>query len=71
MKLAAVHAIAGLISEEELREDHVIPNVFDPHVAPAVASAVAAAAVKTGVARVYVDPEEIRQETAKRISGHS
>jgi malate dehydrogenase (oxaloacetate-decarboxylating) len=71
MKLAAVHAIAGLISEEELREDHVIPNVFDPRVAPAVASAVAAAAVKTGVARVYVDPEEIRQETAKRISGHS
>jgi malate dehydrogenase (oxaloacetate-decarboxylating) len=67
MKLAAVHAIAGIITDEELREDYVIPTVFDKRVAPAVAAAVAAAAIKTGVARVIVDPEEIRAKAAARI----
>lgn len=67
MKLAAVHAIAGIISDEELREDYVIPNVFDKRVAPAVAAAVAAAAIKTGVARIVVDPGEVRAKAAARI----
>ena len=67
MKLAAVHAIAGIITDEELREDYVIPPVFDKRVAPAVAAAVAKAAIETGVARVIVDPEEIRAKAAARI----
>lgn len=67
MKLAAVHAIAGIIPDEELREDYVIPTVFDKRVAPAVAAAVAQAAIKTGVARVVVDPETIRANAAARI----
>jgi len=67
MKLAAVYAISELIAEEELREDYVVPEVFDKRVAPAVAAAVARAAIKTGVARVIVDPEEIRIKTAARI----
>ena len=67
MKLAAVHAIAGIIPDEELREDYVIPTVFDKRVAPAVAAAVAKAAIETGVARVVVDPEEIRVKAAARI----
>ena len=67
MKLAAVYAIAELITEEELREDYVVPNVFDKRVAPAVAAAVAAAAIKTGVARITVNPEDIRGRAAARI----
>ncbi|HSJ37742.1 MAG TPA: malic enzyme-like NAD(P)-binding protein [Planococcus sp. (in: firmicutes)] len=51
MKIAAVRAIAGLLEEEALHDDYVIPAPFDPRVAPAVAAAVARAAVETGVAR--------------------
>lgn len=52
MKLAAAQAVAGLISEDEVNEDYVIPSVLDPRVAKAVATAVAAAARKSGVARI-------------------
>ncbi len=68
MKRAAVHAIADLIPEDELREDYIIPGVFDPKVAPAVAAAVAKAAMDTGVARISVDPEEIRRRTTERTA---
>lgn len=51
MKIAAVEAIAGLITADELHEDYVIPKPFDPRVALAVAEAVANAAVETGVAK--------------------
>ena len=52
MKIAAAHALAGLISDEELREDYIIPAPFDPRVGPAVAKAVAQAARDSGVARI-------------------
>ena len=52
MKMAAAHALAGLVSREELRPDYIIPAAFDPRVCPAIAKAVAEAARKTGVARV-------------------
>ena len=52
MKIAAAKAIAGLISDEELRPDYIIPAPFDKRVAPAVAEAVKAAAIKTGVNRI-------------------
>ncbi|MGE5653626.1 MAG: NAD(P)-dependent malic enzyme [Bacillota bacterium] len=52
MKLAAAQAIADLIPADELRDDYVIVDVFDPRVAPAIAKAVAEAARKTGVARI-------------------
>lgn len=68
MKLAAVYAIAELIPAAELREDYVVPNVFDKRVAPVVAAAVADAAIKTGVARHIVDPEEIRVKALARIN---
>ncbi|MBP2645945.1 MAG: NAD-dependent malic enzyme [Firmicutes bacterium] len=67
MKLAAAHAIAGLISEEELAEDYVVPDAFDPRVAPAVAAAVAQAAMETGVARISIEPEMVRKNAAARI----
>jgi len=52
MKVAAAHALAELISDEELSEDYIIPAAFDPRVGPAVAKAVAEAALRTGVARI-------------------
>lgn len=52
MKLAAASALAGLIAEEELREDYIIPRAFDPRVGPAVAKAVAQAARASGAARL-------------------
>ncbi|RBP04400.1 NADP-dependent malic enzyme [Rossellomorea aquimaris] len=63
MKQAAVEAIAALIGEDELNEDYVIPAPFDKRVAPAVAAAVAKSAMETGVARLKVDPEDIRKKT--------
>jgi malate dehydrogenase (oxaloacetate-decarboxylating) len=52
MKIAAAYAISGLISDEELSEDYIIPAAFDKRVGPAVAAAVAEAARKSGVARI-------------------
>ena len=52
MKMAAAEALAGLISDEELSADYIIPYAFDPKVGPAVAGAVAQAAIDSGVARI-------------------
>lgn len=52
MKMAAARAIAGLIPDEELNEENILPKAFDPRIAGAVADAVAQAARESGVARV-------------------
>lgn len=52
MKIAAAKALAGLVSDEELNPDYVIPMAFDPRVGGAVATAVAQAARDSGVARI-------------------
>ena len=52
MKIAAAYALAGLIADEELSEEYIIPAPFDPRVKDAVASAVAQAARESGVARL-------------------
>ncbi len=52
MKMAAAQALAGLISDEELTADYIIPKASDKRVGPAVARAVADAARKSGVARL-------------------
>ncbi|MBO6292353.1 MAG: NAD-dependent malic enzyme [Selenomonas sp.] len=70
MKLAAAHAIAGLISEKELAPDHVITSPFDPRVAPAVAKAVAKAAIETGVARSHdMTPTDVAAHTRALLAG--
>lgn len=51
MKLAAAHALASLISEDELHDENVIVDVFDPRVVERESEAVAKAAIETGVAR--------------------
>lgn len=68
MKVAAAHAIAGLISPEELDEDHVITSPFNPAVAPAVAKAVAEAAIQTGAARSHaMTPEDVASHTRELL----
>ena len=67
MKVAAVWAIVDLIDEKDLREDYVVPDAFDPRVAPAVAAAVAKVAIEKGLARKVVDPEVVKENTMKRV----
>ena len=52
MKMAASYAIAGLVSDDELNKDYILPKAFDERIAPTVAKAVAEAARKSGVARL-------------------
>lgn len=51
MRLAASYAIAGLVKEEELNEEYIIPDPLDKRVVPAVTDAVKNAAIKSGVVR--------------------
>ena len=52
MKIAAAHALASLVSDEELNEDYILPKAMDSRVREAVSSAVAKAARESGVARI-------------------
>lgn len=52
MQIAAVYAIAGLVSDDELNEEYILPRAFDERVVPAVAAAVGKAAKDSGVARI-------------------
>jgi malate dehydrogenase (oxaloacetate-decarboxylating) len=63
MKIAAAKAIASLVGEDELDAEHIIVDPFDKRVGLSVARAVADAALKSGVARVEIDPEEVYIDT--------
>ena len=64
MKIAAAYAIASLISDDELNEEHVITDPFDERVAPQVAAAVAEAAIKSGVAKFTdITPKQVFDHT--------
>ena len=52
MKVAASHALASFIPENELSDENIIPLALDKSVADAVSAAVIEAAKKTGVARI-------------------
>jgi malate dehydrogenase (oxaloacetate-decarboxylating) len=52
MKTAAAYALAGLVGDNELKADYIIPKAFDPRIKDAVAKAVAKAARESGVARI-------------------
>ena len=58
--LAAAHALADLVSDEELKPEYVVVDVFDPRVPHAVAKASAKAAIESGVARVTKLPEQYK-----------
>ncbi len=63
MKIAATHALAGAIPENELNADHILPGGMSFSVPPLVAAAVAQAAIETGNARKEVDPEDVARHT--------
>jgi malate dehydrogenase (oxaloacetate-decarboxylating) len=71
MKLAAAEAIAGVIPEDNLSEDYIIPSVFDERVAPAVAEAVAETAKEGGMARRVQDHAETGWQASRSASGAS
>ena len=52
MKVTAARAIAAIVTDEELREDYIIPGAFDKRVAPAVANAVMECAKREGVSKL-------------------
>ena len=76
MKMAAAHAIAGIVEDSELREDYIIPSVFNRDVAPAVAAAVAEEARAAGTALAgheWASPTARRspaaRQSARRATG--
>ncbi|MDI7741353.1 malic enzyme-like NAD(P)-binding protein [Lysinibacillus fusiformis] len=62
MKLAAVEAIASLVSDQELAEEYIIPKAMDERVALAVAKAVGEAAIQSGVSELF--PQALEDEVA-------
>jgi malate dehydrogenase (oxaloacetate-decarboxylating) len=75
MKMAAAHAIADIVEEGELREDYIIPSVFNRDVAPAVAAAVARDARADGTARAgqevgFAHGDTITGGAAALLDGH-
>ena len=52
MKIACAYALAGLVSDEDLNADYILPKAFDPRVTDAVAKAAAQAAREDDVARI-------------------
>jgi malate dehydrogenase (oxaloacetate-decarboxylating) len=68
MKIAAAHAIASLITEEKLSEKCIITSPLNPRVMPEEAAAVAEAAMKSGVARIKINPREVAEHTKKLVN---
>jgi malate dehydrogenase (oxaloacetate-decarboxylating) len=66
MKLAASYAIASLITPEELSPEYCIPGAFDKRVAAHVACEVAKAAMKSQVAKIKIDAEELKESMMKQ-----
>lgn len=56
MKLAAVEAIASLVSDDELHEEYIVPKSLDERVATVVSKAVGSAAIDSGVSTLFVQP---------------
>ena len=54
MKLAAALAIASLVDEKDLSEEHILPDLFDENVSKKIAEEVALAAIDTGVNRISI-----------------
>jgi malate dehydrogenase (oxaloacetate-decarboxylating) len=67
MEMAAAHALAGIVERSELREDYIIPKPLDKRVVPMVAAAVAEAAMRSGVARITVKPDEVADHARARV----
>ena len=67
MKLAVAHAIAGLVTEEDIAAGTVIPSPFDERVAEESAVASATAAVASGVARIPLEGAPLRARIREQL----
>lgn len=67
MKIAAAYALASLVSDKELSPQYIIPNALDLRVPQVVSAAVAEAAIRTGVARVKIDPKKVAARTREYV----
>jgi len=67
MKLAAAHAIASTIPDDQLTESYIITNPLHPDVMAREAAAVAKAAMDSGVARIKMDPALIGERTRELV----
>lgn len=63
----AAEALAGLVPEDELHADNIVPKIFDYRVAPTLAAAVVRAANATGEATREVDPDEVAEKTLRYV----
>jgi malate dehydrogenase (oxaloacetate-decarboxylating) len=67
-QIAAAHAIASVITDDELHPDYIYPRVIDYRVAPVVAKAVASAIIERGEAkRVHLTPDLIAERTRRCV----
>ena len=67
MKIAAAKGLASLVTESELTPEYIIPNALDLRVPSVVAASVARSAIRTGQARVKVDPDKVAARTREYV----
>jgi len=63
----AAEALASLVPPEQRGPEHIVPQIFDFRVAPAIAAAVVQAALETGEATRPVDPQQVAENTRRYI----
>ena len=67
MLLYAAQALADMVPDAELHSDHIVPQIFDFRVAPAIAAAVVRGAIESGEARRDVSAEEVAEKTLRYV----
>jgi len=67
MMLSAAHEIARFAEEKGLREDYIVPDMMDLPLYPRVAAAVGESAVSTGMARIKLSRQALRENAESRI----
>lgn len=67
MKIAAARALARIITRKKLREDHILPDLFDFQTAPVIAGAVAKEAMASDLARRHRDPRTVIENMEQYI----
>ena len=63
----AANALADMVKPSELHPDHIVPQIFDFRVAPAIAASVVHATVEAGEAGKIVSPEEVAENTLSLV----
>jgi len=68
MKMAAADALAGVIKMPDLKDDAILPDLFDRRVVPSIAMSVALAAIRSGVTKENISVSDISKQIDERIS---